>query len=55
VLDGTARCDVDGRTVRTFERGSYFGELAPDHRWAAQRDDRGGDPAMCRARTGEVT
>ncbi|MET0894955.1 MAG: cyclic nucleotide-binding domain-containing protein [Acidimicrobiia bacterium] len=28
VLDGIARCDVGGVTVRRFERGDYFGELA---------------------------
>jgi CRP-like cAMP-binding protein len=28
VLAGAARCDVGGRTVNRFERGSFFGELA---------------------------
>jgi CRP-like cAMP-binding protein len=28
VLSGTARCEVDGREIRKFERGSFFGELA---------------------------
>jgi CRP-like cAMP-binding protein len=28
VLSGTARCEVDGRQIRTFSSGSFFGELA---------------------------
>jgi CRP-like cAMP-binding protein len=28
VLSGVARCEVGGRTIRLFERGSFFGELA---------------------------
>ena len=28
VLAGVARCEVSGRVVRQFERGSFFGELA---------------------------
>ena len=28
VVSGSARCDVDGRTIRTFGPGAFFGELA---------------------------
>ena len=28
VLSGSARCEVDGRQIRTFSSGSFFGELA---------------------------
>jgi CRP/FNR family transcriptional regulator, cyclic AMP receptor protein len=28
VLSGTARCEVDGREIREFAPGSFFGELA---------------------------
>jgi CRP-like cAMP-binding protein len=28
VLNGTARCEIGGRTIGRFERGSFFGELA---------------------------
>jgi CRP-like cAMP-binding protein len=28
VVSGSARCEVDGRAIRTFGPGSFFGELA---------------------------